>query len=312
MSNSKGFTLLEVVIAVTILAVLSFYTAQSIQSAVRSKAKVQGDIERTSTLRDAARILEKDIQTAFNYRDPNIELYNKAGKEREARSKQTQTGSQPGTPNPDPNATGSGAAGTANPGPSNQNQNNQPLPPFEPRPQVILTHLIGTEDSLHFTSLNNVRTQQGSVESDQMEVGYFLRNCRNRVNPDISSECLIRRTSPIIDDDVTEGGKEIALLENVTRFELRYLDYQENGEWLKNWRSDDGGDAVTQKHFPLAVEITLETQIPKSRTGREQKATAMTIVAEIRNPNNPLPEDPNAAAGQGPSGLGGPSNVPTN
>src|SRR5690606_21181322 len=100
--KSQGFTLIEVLIAIAILAVLSMYTAQSIQSAVQSKAKISSDLERTSTLRDAVKIIERDIQLAFNYRDPNILLYNKAGQERERRAKQpaTDNSNNPSQPNP--------------------------------------------------------------------------------------------------------------------------------------------------------------------------------------------------------------------
>ncbi len=279
--NAKGFTLLEILVAVAILSVLSFYTAQSIQKAVQSKVKIQGDIERTSTLRDAIKIIERDIQTAFNYRDPNIELHNRAGKEREKRAKTPQKpgADKGGTPDP---------ADTQTPPPTEQPTTNSEKEPFQPKKMVILTHFIGETSSLHFTSLNNFRTQQNAQMSDQMEVGYFLRSCRNRVQADLSSQCLIRRTSSIIDDDVTKDGEEVALIENVVRFEARYLSYQENAEWQSAWRSDEGGDDITKNHFPLAVEITLETKVPGDN--QKAKTLAMTIVAEIRNPNNPVPE----------------------
>jgi prepilin-type N-terminal cleavage/methylation domain-containing protein len=278
MRDHRGFTLIEVLVAVGILAVLSFYTAQSIQKAVQSKVKVQGDIERISTLRDAMKIIEKDIETAFNYRDPNIELYNKAGKAREARSK------QPAKPSPNPNDQGKPEAATPAPPDAPTNPTGEKAP-FQERKQVILTQWLGEADNFHFTSLNNMRSQKDSPISDQMEVGYFLKTCRNRVNSSLTSQCLIRRTSSIVDDDVSVGGDEIALLENVIRFEVRYMGYQEGAEWQSTWKSDANGDSVTKDHFPLAVEVTLEV-----KDGPEAKAkkTAMTIVAEIRNPNNPV------------------------
>lgn len=288
-SNSRGFTLIEVLVAVAILAGLSYYTAQSIQKAVQSKVKIQGDIERTSNLRGAMRIIERDINRAFNYRDPNIELYNKAGKERERRAQQPKDPAQPGE-------TETGTADPSNPDPAGGAANpTEPKEPFKPKPLVILTHFEGDGESLHFTSLNHFRTQQDAKESNQMEVGYFLRSCRNRVDPSQSSQCLFRRTSPILDDDVTQSDQdeEIALLENVTRFELRYLGYQENADWQSSWSSKEAPDDITKDHFPLAVEVTLETR----KGGEKSKPTAMTIVAEIRNPNNPIPEQPDPAAG---------------
>lgn len=282
LKSNKGFTLLEVVIAVAILAVLSYYTSQSIQKAVSSKAKIQGDIDRTSTLRSAMRVIERDIQLAFNYRDPNIELHNRAGKERETRSSTTPA------KNPDEQP-------GENPPPKSTPEDKPPgsTEPFKVRNEVILTHFIGDQKSINFTSRNNVRTQADSQVSDQMEVGYHIGDCHRRANPEQRTQCLIRRTSQIIDNDVTKGGDETPLIEDVTRFEIRYLGYIENAEWQQAWRSDDSGDDTTKKHFPLAVEVTLEVQ---NKTIEKSKPTAMTIIAEIRFPNNPVPVDPNAAS----------------
>ncbi|NJL25449.1 MAG: type II secretion system protein [Calothrix sp. SM1_5_4] len=74
----SGFTLIEVVIAMMILTFLSLFTMQAVQNAIKTKAKVQKEIDKTSTLRDALRIMERDINMAFNYRDINIKLYNQA------------------------------------------------------------------------------------------------------------------------------------------------------------------------------------------------------------------------------------------
>ena len=86
----QGFTLLEVVISVAILAVLSFYTAQTIQSGLQSKAKIQKHIDRDSRLRDALKVMSNDIQQVFNFHDINIELYNLAQDERKKAALQAQ------------------------------------------------------------------------------------------------------------------------------------------------------------------------------------------------------------------------------
>lgn len=305
--NQRGFTLLEVVIAVAIMAVLSFYTAQSISSAVKSKAKVQTDIDRVSTLRAAMNVLKEDLHRAFNYRDPNIELYNRAGVMRQAQEQQRQQSGQPapgapGAPNPAP-----GAAGVAG----------QPLPPFEPRPEMIFTGFKGEKSSLYFTSLNNSRTQSNEGSSEQMKVGYFLRTCRSRKDPNKSGQCLVRSKATYLDEEIDKGGEEMVLLENVTRFELQYLGPIRGSDWQGSWRSNDGQDASMRGQFPVAVEVTLEHH---DKSLPQSKPTAMTIVAEIRNPNNPRdlpPEEQQAQAlmqqqlqGQGPGGAGFPPGGP--
>lgn len=82
LKSQSGLTLLEVVIATAILAILSIYTAESVQNAVKSKVKVEKEVDRVTGVRDVLRIMERDINMAFHYRDINIDLYNLAEKER--------------------------------------------------------------------------------------------------------------------------------------------------------------------------------------------------------------------------------------
>jgi hypothetical protein len=98
----------------------------------------------------------------------------------------------------------------------------------------------------------------------------------------------------VIDDDLTKGGQETVLLENVEKFELRYLGPGKEKEWVPQWISTERGDALTKGKFPFAVEITIEVQDKSSNS--KDKPLRMTIVAAIRNPNNPPPtqsQDPN-------------------
>lgn len=272
MRVQSGFTLIELVVSIAILAVLSLYTAKSIQQAVRTKVKIEKEIERTSVVREALRVMERDINLAFNYRDINVELYNQAGLERQ---KQAQT-----SPSPSPAfAGGPPVAPPTVPG--------QQLPPFKPKQQVILTQFLGTDKDLSFTTISNVKTQADQQISDQAVIGYSLKDCTNWVNRSWHSKCLLRRVNPIISDDITKGGDETVLLENVTRFELRYLGPGRETEWLKEWYSDGHGGSDSNKNkFPYAVEITIEAQ-NKNIAG--DKPVQMTWVAALRFPNNPEP-----------------------
>ena len=90
----KGFTLLEVLISITILSFLSLLTARSIKEATRSKTRVQNQIDRSSLVYDAVNIMARDIQLAFNYRDINIQLYNAAQQVRQQRASQSQNNTQ--------------------------------------------------------------------------------------------------------------------------------------------------------------------------------------------------------------------------
>jgi len=295
-----GFTLLEILVAMAILAFVSIFTAQSIQTALKNRAKIQGEIDEVSALRDALKIMENDINHAFNHKDINISLYNETAKAWNKKIEEAKAKAQGGAPKqPQPDAPKHGDP-TSNP-------TTDPLPPgadpyanLEPmrlRTEVILTHFVGTPEKLDFTSLSNVRISSEERTSDQAEIGYSLKSCRSRSDREKSSQCLIRRVSTLIDDNIEEGGEETPLLENVTKLEFRYLGFVSPTEWVKDWYSNERGDERTRNAFPYAVEVTIEVQDKNSE--KKSKPLRMTLVAAIRNPNNPQKKEEGAADATG-------------
>ena len=266
MRKEQGFTLLEVMVALMILAFLSLFTVQSIQRALATKSKVQKDIDKNATVRDALRVMERDINMAFNYRDIFKQNYNNAITWRKKEDSSVQ------------------------PPPQGYIPKDRPLL----QEDKIKTRFIGDGESLHFTSLSNVRVTENAPVSSQAEVGYRLKSCRRRSTQEQSSQCLWRRISNYIHEDITKFGEETVLLENVTEFKLRYLGPGKDGEWQDSWSSESGGDDVVKGKFPWAVEITIAVNDTTSTT--RDKTLRMTSVAAIRNPNNPPPSE--AANGQ--------------
>ena len=286
--SRAGFTLLEVVISMMIMAFLSLFTVQAIQNALKNKTKVQKEIDKNATVRDALRIIERDINMAFNYRDANIELYNKA---QEARLKAAQ--------NPT-SVSGSGTGGTQTTVPTTP-QNVDPSK-YQKKQEKIWTQFIGEPESISFTSLSNVRMMEDSKISSQAEIGYRIKSCRRRTTQEQASKCLWRRVSNYIHEDITKEGEETVLLENVSEFKLRYLGPGKEDEWVDTWITNERGDGTTVNKFPYAVEITLEVKDPSPEA--KDKSLRMTTVASIRNPNNPKPKeaqpgDPNAVTAPG-------------
>ncbi len=285
----RGFTLMEVIIAMMIMTFLSLFTAESIRRALKSRSKIQNDIDKATTVRDALRVMERDINMAFNYRDPSIEVYNQA---QEARKKANSgnlntpgSGNAPLTPQQQFLLQQQQAA---------QQQGNAEK--YKLKVEKIQTQFIGEAESIHFTSLSNVRLSEDSKTSTQAEVGYRIKSCRRRTTQEQSSKCLWRRVSPYFHEDITKEGTETVLLENVQEFKLRYLGPGRDGEWVDQWSSGPGADDTTKGHFPYAVEITLE--VKDTGQGAKDKTLRMTSVAAVRNPNNPKKkETPDGAAG---------------
>ncbi len=253
--SRAGFTLIEVLLSITILATLSALAARSISQAVASKAKLQSQIDDVSKMRDALRLMERDINLAFHHKDDELELLTLLNKKNVPLVK----------------------AGTI-PTPTN------PPPPREAERKDPSTNFMGAEDQMSFVTMNNARMMKDSRQADFMEVGYALKSCHSASGKQ-SSNCLWRRSSPVVDDDVTTGGDEVVLLENVTEFSLKYIGIGKQ-DWVSSWKSDKGGDAVTKNSFPKAVQISLTVQKPAADNGAPGKKYSMQIVASIHFPNN--------------------------
>jgi prepilin-type N-terminal cleavage/methylation domain-containing protein len=279
-----GFTLLEVIIAMMIMAFMSLFTVQAIQQALKTKAKVQREIDKSATLRDALRIMERDINMAFNYRDASIELYNQAQLERRKRMKTPQNQQQQQQQDP--------SKQTQPPAQPQQNQPQLTEEQINERTKLkvdkIYTQFIGEPTSLDFTTLSNVRMTEDSKVSSQAEIGYHLKPCRRRSTQGQSSQCLWRRVSNVIHEDITKSGEETVLLENVSDFKLRYLGVGHEEEWLDSWITTERGTEQSKGNFPYAVEVTIALKDPDTK----DKELRMTMVAAIRNPNNKKKEQP--------------------
>ena len=106
------------------------------------------------------------------------------------------------------------------------------------------THFSGEAEKLGFVTLNNGRFLANEIQADFIEVGYALKPCRN-LTKETSSQCLYRRVQKLTDDDVTEGGTESVLLENVKQFKLRYI-----GEGKKEMKKSLSGEVPSPINPP--------------------------------------------------------------
>lgn len=288
--RQAGFTLLEVLISVTILAFISVFTAQSLRRSSQYKIKIQKDVDHRSQVRATLRLIERDVNTAFHYRGASwrivaaIQQMMEANKNNQNNPQQPQQPAQPGQPP---------AAAPATP----------PLPPY-PRP----TRFIGKESTLSLVTLSNFRTIVDSPISDQMLVSYRIDGCPAKpqalgAKPQ-EGKCLFRKTSNWIlnDENVSNSGifKDTALVDGIKELKFRYFGAGRD-EWVNVWQTDQGGDALSQNKFPEAVEISITSV-------RDNKELTLSTVARLRFPNNSTPAEDAANNGGNPSNTTGINN----
>jgi prepilin-type N-terminal cleavage/methylation domain-containing protein len=276
-----GFTLIEVMVSMFIMAMLTVLVSTTIRTAVQNKKKLEARVASETLLYDTLRVIRLDVERAFNYQDIFYQMEVTAIQQSQQNPGQGQGGGQgqgeAGGPGQNPGlGQGQGPMGGA--GQQGMAPGAMPLPPPPPR----LTHFLGEVDSMHFTALNHYRTQYNAQESDQMEVGYFVDSCQSRRGKG-SSRCLWRRTSTLIDDRVDHGGSRSVLTEAVGKFKLSYRSDRENDPWVDQWRSDNRGRPDHRDRFPHLVRVELEIG---EKDNPNLRPVSMTMVVRVLFPNN--------------------------
>ena len=145
-----------------------------------------------------------------------------------------------------------------------------PLPAL----QVVNTCFVGTEagasSRIDFTSFSHIRLYRDAHESDQNELSYYVDDDPH----DPGKSALIRREQRRIDDDPRKGGQAAVLIENVTKFELGYLEPL-TGEWLSTW--DTTQAAMQPNRLPTQVRIKLTVPNIRGKGPEQTFGTRVTL-----------------------------------
>ena len=120
------------------------------------------------------------------------------------------------------------------------------------RTTVFLGTDGGQSDRVDFTSFSHQRLMRNMHESDQNELSYFIAR-----DPERNDKYdLVRREQKEIDLDPTKGGVVSVLCEDVTAFDVQYLEPL-NDTWLDSWDSSQQASQYTFNRLPLQVRIQL-------------------------------------------------------
>lgn len=277
--NSSGMTLIEVLISLAILTFLSISTGRFIRNSLQDKAKKTRDAEGQSQVRDALNVMKRDINLAFNYHDINVYVYNRAEKVKRSLQQQEQQQNNTDAPKTDDGQQQQDSTPTA-PDPSQFRNTGQQQTDFVPKKEKRLTQFMGTSEDMHFTTRISQPRRPNEKVSDIMEVGYYIETCHPKGRPQAdSSDCLWRRQSKIIDDDVREGGSSTVLVENVKEFNLSYKGPERETEWIKEWKTKETINDYQKDVFPYMVRVELVTT-------HKDKEYDLTLVTSIHNPLN--------------------------
>jgi len=130
------------------------------------------------------------------------------------------------------------------------------------------TFFVGTDDdaggypndSIAFTTFSNKAREKNVRESDQMEVGYYLKRDYE------GKAVLMKKEKRRLDKNPMYGGKSYEIAEDIIGLNFRYLD---EGVWYDSWDSRTRSPAA----IPEAVEITITV-----KEGGEVERSYKTII----------------------------------
>lgn len=126
------------------------------------------------------------------------------------------------------------------------------LPTAAVRTSLFLGTDSGQSDRVDFTSFSHRRLMRNVHESDQNELSYFMGR-----DPEKNDKYdLLRREQKEIDLDPTKGGVVSVLCEDVTAFDVQYLEPLTD-TWLDSWDSSQPTSTYTFNRLPLQVRIRL-------------------------------------------------------
>ncbi len=255
-----GFTLIEVVLALTIVASITVIVWGSISVSFESRQFMMNSFDQHQQVRLAVDRMSREFSMAFvaahaNKKDhipSEAELDGATLEELQARGLLPTLGEE-GEP---PLALEGEEEGEGR---------------EERQTVVIETAFVGKSSEVHFTAMAHTRTQRNERASDQCEVAYIVRTARRRSADGRLRRELVRREDSTLDDDVEDGGVIYTLIDDVEDVEFEYWeeggedDEQGGGKWVKSWDSRSFGN---RGKLPGRVKITIEVPVESSKGKR--------------------------------------------
>ena len=260
----RGFTLLEVMIAMTLFSVMALFLMQITDSGVRYRKIAAKNVKAVRLIRTAREVLRKDFYNVFATVNPHELLW------QAVQNDSLRGGSSRGAPRKTQLAPQKGASKKERLQlkrlQSQINDIAEPRPERRPLPLPV-GQFKGDQNELFFTSLSYMRRQENEGASDHNLVLYYIKPCRN-IKTGSRGKCLWRKSVldlTAVDLKRDDIGEEFILVENVQQFKISYFnifDNQWKGEWPLGMQKNN--------HLPMAVRVFLKFKDLKNRVFEEE------------------------------------------
>jgi general secretion pathway protein J len=233
--NNYGFTLLEVLIAISLLVVISLAIYQATTETYRLRDTLMNEGDFHNGIRLSMSVMERDVSQLYS---PILMVPEKKGPPAPADAQDME-------------------AILA----TDQGRTTDFWTAAVDKTGIRPSRFIGTEKKMSFISVSHIRMYKNTPESEFAKITYELQSDRNQDGKDTSTNVLVKTESPnaFLEEDYKDKMKHIyPLLHGVTKLHYRYY-RKEKEEWLNSWDSDHPDFKNT---YPDMVEISLEVKGP--------------------------------------------------
>lgn len=248
-SDRAGFTLIEVMISMTLLAFISLAIYQATTSSFTLREKLMGTGDFQNGIRLSVGILDRDFAVLYS---PTLMNPEPTASASPTTSDETQDGGA--TRTGEELTSGELARSTKFWGAATDLTGLRP------------TRFQGDATSLSFISASNLRIYRETPETELAAVTYTLED--DRLPGAIEGTKLLMRTvdPAIYADDLGERESKTShkypLIRGVTKITFKYW-HPEKKEWVSGWDSDSSD---LKNIYPTMLQITLEVKGPMNTT----------------------------------------------
>lgn len=246
-----GFTLIEVLIAISIMAVITGVMWISINSMFETRDYMGERFERYQIMRVAMNRMARELSSAYL----------------------------------------AGPAFGGEPLPDEPKETSERDPDDEPQRsltqsranQPVQFGMIGTDTTLNFTAFAHIRTLAGEPTSQHAEIGYFTKRVRGDDGKMVNA--LMRREDTTLDDDITKGGHTYMMIPEVEKVRFEYWDagpvevgtqkeMVKAGRWVDRWDT-------TRREFSGRLPTRVRIQVTLPAMNQRSRMEVFTIQTEL-------------------------------
>ncbi len=251
--SQKGFTLIEIMISMTLLAFISLAIYQATTSSFRLRERLLGGGDFQNTIRLSVGILDRDFSAVYS---PTLMIPEPTS------SSSTTTTSDSGT------TTDSSSSGGAS-------RDSEILSSGELSRSTKFwggaveisglrpSRFQGNGSSMSFISASNIRIYKEAPETELTAISYSLEE--DRMPGAIAGTRVLMRTADpgifaeYLGERESKTSRVYPLIRGITKLEIRYWN-PEKKEWSRSWDSDA---ADTKNSYPNLIELSLSVKGPQ-------------------------------------------------